>query len=132
MTKVLIIDDDELMQTLYQRVFSLEGFEVAIAISGAAGLEKAVSFQPDIILLDMMMPVVNGLEVLGKLKADPAVKQIPVIVCSNYSEQSMLNRAIALGASHYLVKSDSDPDEVLRIVRGVLAGNSTPEKSAAS
>ncbi|HSX06748.1 MAG TPA: response regulator [Candidatus Saccharimonadia bacterium] len=121
MAKVLIIDDDQSMQSLYQRIFSLEGFEVKVATGGVAGLEQAQSFQPDVILLDMMMPGVNGLEVLGKLKADDKVKHIPVIVMSNYSELSITTHAMQLGASQYLVKSDIEPSELVSVVRATLA-----------
>lgn len=120
MTKVLIIDDDPSMQSLYQRVFSLESFAVEVASGGTIGLEKAHTFSPDIILLDMMMPQVNGLEVLEKLKADPATSAIPVIVMSNYSELNITTRAIQLGANQYIVKSDTDPSAVVEMVREVI------------
>jgi putative two-component system response regulator len=122
MAKVLIIDDDPSMQSLYQRVFQLEGFTVDVAKSGTEGLEKAtVAPLPDIILLDMMMPVVNGLEVLGKLRATPATEKIPVIVMSNYSEFNIKNHADELGISYYLVKSDTEPATAVDLVRGVLS-----------
>lgn len=121
MAKVLIIDDDATMQSLYLRTFQLEGFTVEVAASGTEGLEKAAaSPQPDIILLDMMMPVVNGLEVLEKLKANAATSHIPVVVMSNYSEYNITSRANELGASYYLVKSDIEPTNVVETVRGIL------------
>jgi CheY-like chemotaxis protein len=121
MAKVLIIEEDASMQSLYQRVFQLEGFTVEVAKSGTEGLElTALTPQPDIILLDMMMPVVNGLEVLEKLKANDATKSIPVIVMSNYSELNITSRANELGASYYLVKSDVEPAHVVDVVRGIL------------
>jgi len=121
MAKVLIIDDDQTMQALYQRVFVLEGFEVEVADGGVIGLQKAASFSPDIILLDMMMPVVNGLEVLGKLKGDEMLKDIPVIVMSNYSELDITTHAMQLGASQYFIKSNIEPVALVGIVRTTLA-----------
>jgi len=121
MAKVLIIDDDQSMQSLYQRIFTLEGFEVEVASGGIEGLEKALSFSPDIILLDMMMPVVNGLEVLSKLKADDRLKDIPVIVMSNYSEMGITAHAMELGATQYFVKSDIEPVNLVAVVRTTLA-----------
>src|SRR6266567_9543916 len=121
MPKVLIIDDDQSMQSLYQRSFSLGGFEVAVAQGGNEGFEMAQTGKPDIILLDMMMPGVNGLEVLEKLKADAATKTIPVIVMSNYSEQNITNRATELGADQYFIKSDIDPTALVDIVRDMLS-----------
>jgi len=120
MAKVLIIDDDQTMQALYQRVFLLEGFEVKVAEGGVVGLQKAASFSPDIILLDMMMPVVNGLEVLEKLKSNDALKGIPVIVMSNYSELDITTHAMQLGANQYFVKSDIEPVTLVGIVRTTL------------
>jgi len=120
MTKVLIVDDDQTMRSLYERVFSLEGFTVELGEGGKTGLEKAQTVAPDIILLDMMMPGVNGLEVLEKLKADPATAHIPVIVMSNYSELNISTRAIDLGAAQYLIKSDVDPSVAVEIVRKTL------------
>jgi len=121
MTKVLIIDDDASMQTLYLRIFELEGFTTEVATGGAEGLEKAAaSPQPDVILLDMMMPIVNGLEVLEKLKKNDATSHIPVIVMSNYSELNITTRATQLGARAYLVKSDIEPIDAVKNVRWVL------------
>lgn len=120
MTKVLIIDDDGTMRSLYERVFTLEGFTVELADSGKTGMEKVQTTNPDIVLLDMMMPVINGLEVLEKIKADPATSHIPVIVMSNYSELSISTRAIQLGADQYLIKSDTDPSNAVEIVRKTL------------
>lgn len=122
MAKVLIIDDDGSMQSLYQRVFTLEGFTVEVAAGGTAGMEKAQTANPDVILLDMMMPGVNGLEVLGKLKENPATSNIPVIVMSNYSEFNITSRATQLGAAKYLVKSDTDPTNLVEMVRSLLSG----------
>jgi len=121
MAKVLIIDDDQSMQSLYQRIFTLEGFEVEVASGGIEGVEKALSGSPDIILLDMMMPVVNGLEVLSKLKADDRLKDIPVIVMSNYSEMGITAHAMELGATQYFVKSDIEPVNLVAVVRTTLA-----------
>jgi CheY-like chemotaxis protein len=121
MAHILIVDDDASMQSLYQRAFKLEGFTVEVAASGAAGIERAQSVPPpDLILLDMMMPVVNGLEVLEKLRANATTSNIPVIVMSNYSEFNITTRAKELGANYYLVKSDMDPGSVVQIVRDML------------
>ena len=119
--KVLIIDDDASMQSLYLRTFQLEGFTAEVAKGGAEGIEKAIaSPQPDIILLDMMMPTVNGLEVLEKLKANTSTSNIPVIVMSNYSELNVTTRASELGARYYIVKSDVEPANVVETVRTIL------------
>jgi len=121
MSKVLLIEDDEAVQTLYKRVFSLEGFDIEIADGGQAGLDKVGVFQPDIILLDMMMPGMNGLEVLRRLKADSTTSQIPVIALTNVSELRITEDALSLGANLYLSKSDTEPDNAVQIVRDMLS-----------
>jgi CheY-like chemotaxis protein len=127
MTKVLIIEDDESIRSLYQRAFSLEGFEVDAAAGGSVGLEKAQAARPDIILLDMMMPVMNGLETLRKLKDIPGLSDVPVIILSNYSDQDITNRAVALGAAFYVIKSDVDPAEVVEVARNTISKTGASE-----
>jgi DNA-binding response OmpR family regulator len=121
MTKVLIIEDDPLIYRLYKKLFALEGFEVELADNGLSGLEILPVFKPDIILLDIMMPTMNGLDMLTKIKADPATKDIPVIVLTNVSDMSVAHMATSNGAVLCLIKSQTEPSEVVAAVRGVLA-----------
>lgn len=120
MNKILLIEDDEFMVRMYQRVFSLEGYDVQIAVDGLEGLEKAKSFQPDIILLDVMMPNLNGLQTLEKLKQDPQTKGYPVIMLTNLVNKQDAEYSLKIGAIKYLIKSDYNPKEVLEIVRQCL------------
>lgn len=134
MPKVLLIEDDESVQALYKRVFSLEGFEIEIADGGQAGLDRVEAYHPDIVLLDMMMPSMNGLEVLSKLKASPSTNQIPVIALTNISEMRISEEAISRGAAMYLIKSDTEPDKAVSIVRDLLSkygSNATTNPSEA-
>jgi CheY-like chemotaxis protein len=121
MTKVLLVEDDELIIRLYEKLFKLEGFEIDVAGNGKLGLEKLESSTPDIILLDVMMPEMNGLEMLGKLKEDEKNKNIPVVVLTNVADVSIANEAISRGAVLSLVKSESEPEDVVAAVKGVLA-----------
>jgi len=122
MQKVLLIEDDQLISRIYHRIFSLEGYEVAIAEKGEEGLIKAKSLQPSIILMDLMMPDMDGISALKALKADPTTQKIPVIIVSNASNE-VLEQALAHGAVKYIVKSDKDPREVVEIVKNILVAN---------
>jgi hypothetical protein len=98
---ILVIDDDRAMRNLLSRVLSKEGYNVALAASGAEGLLLAEQLQPAAITLDVMMPSMDGWELLARLKEEPSLADIPVIVITMLSERS---RGFALGADHYLVK----------------------------
>ena len=119
--KILIVDDDPTMYRMYQTIFGMENFEVEVAEDGTSGLEKAKSFGPDLILLDIMMKTVNGLEVLKKLKADDNLHSIPVVVLSNVSDVTVMNEAKANGAAQYVVKSNTEPADMVALVRALLA-----------
>lgn len=122
MTKILITEDDPLMSRMYQKIFTFEGFEVVMAADGQEGLDKIRSEKPTLVILDVMMPKLNGLEVLEKLKADPDTKHIPVIMLTNLSSQQDAENAMLKGAVKYIVKSEHDPKQVADIVKEVLAG----------
>lgn len=122
MAKILIIEDDPLMQRMYQKAFSFDGYEVQVAGDGIEGLDKVRSEKPTIILLDVMMPKMNGLEVLSKLKADPELKKIPVIMLTNLAGSSDAEKALSLGAVKYIIKSEQEPKAVVQMVKEILAG----------
>ncbi len=122
MAKVLIVEDDPLMSRMYQKIFTFEGHEVLLAYDGEEGLESAMKNQPTIILLDVMMPKMNGLQLLEKLKLDPDTKGIPVIMLTNLAGVQDAEAALAKGAVKYIVKSEHEPKEVTAMVKEVLAG----------
>jgi len=130
MAKILIVEDDPLMSRMYQKIFKFEGYDVEMAANGEEGLEKVKSAKPTLILLDIMMPKMNGLEVLEKLKADPATKTIPVVVLTNLAGQSDAEKALSMGAIKYIIKSEYEPKQVANMVKEILAGatrNEVPE-----
>lgn len=100
-TKLLLIDDDPVMQDLIRRYFGSRGFQVMIASGGREGLEKAKSIQPDVILLDVMMPEMDGWSVLSSLKSDPDIASIPVVMTTIVENRKL---GFALGAADYLIK----------------------------
>jgi CheY-like chemotaxis protein len=105
---------------MYGRLFTLEGYDVEIAADGEAGFVKAKEFQPDLILLDVMMPRMNGLELIQKLKEDERTRDIIIILLTNLGIQEKLDEAIRLGAAAVITKSNRSPDEVMKIVEDVL------------
>lgn len=131
MAKILIVEDDLLLSRMYQRVLSSKGDEVDIAYDGEEGLEKAKAQKPDLVLLDIMLPKMNGIEVLEKLKSTPSTKEIPVIILSNLTEDTQLDEAMAKGASKYIKKVNSDPMQVADMIREIVQEKSQgkiPEK----
>ena len=130
MAKILVVEDDALISRMYQKVFESEGYEVFMAVDGQIGLDLARTKKPTIILLDIMMPKLNGLQMLQQLKADPDIAKIPVIVLTNLSGAQDAERALELGAVRYIVKTEHKPKEVFDILKGILAGytrNEIPE-----
>lgn len=127
MIKILIVEDDQLMSRMYQKIFTFEGFEVELAYNGEEGLEKIRATKPTLVLLDVMMPKMNGLQVLEKLKLDPETKAIPVIMLTNLAGQQDAETALSKGAVKYIIKSEHEPKEVSNLVKEVLAGYSRNE-----
>lgn len=128
-TKILIVEDDPLMSRMYQKIFTFEKYEVDMAADGEEALVKAQA-SPTLILLDVMMPKMNGMQVLEKLKADPKTKSIPIIMLTNLAGQQDAETALAKGAVKYIIKSEHDPKEIATMVKEVLAGytrNDIPE-----
>jgi len=123
MAKILLVEDDPLMIRMYQRKLSSDGYNVDLAVNGEEGLVKIRSFRPDLVLLDIMMPKLNGLQVLERVKSDPTIAAIPVVILTNLGgSQQDIERGLELGAVAYLVKSAYRPDEVIAKVKEVLAG----------
>ena len=119
--KILIVEDDSFLLKMYSKKFELEGFEVQTAADGSEGLEKMKSFQPDLVLMDIMMPKMSGLEAMDKAKADPTTKNIPVLVLTNLSTTDDAEAAVKKGAVGFLVKSDVTPSQVLAKAKEILS-----------
>lgn len=111
--KVLVAEDDNFLQKIYQKKLEHEGFTIITANNGIEAVEKTKSELPNIVLLDLMMPQKNGFDALAEIKNDPATKEIPVIVLSNLSQESDIEKVMKLGASDYLIKSNLSLENVL-------------------
>lgn len=118
--KILLIEDDQFLLSMYSTKFEIEGFEVVSADDGEKGVKAAESSAPDIILLDIILPKLNGFEVLEKLQADSKLKNIPVILLTNLSQKSDIDRGLAMGAKDYLIKAHFMPSEVVAKIKSVL------------
>jgi len=132
MKKILIIEDDVFLGDVLTQKLSNEGFEAVLSRDGLDGFNKIKSLHPDLILLDIILPNMNGYEILEAKQKDPTIAGIPVIIVSNSGQPVEINRALALGVKDYLVKAQFDPEEVLVKVRSQLRKNEEPGSEVAS
>lgn len=124
--KILFVDDDQHIVQLYTAVFSKAGFNFSIASNGLEAIEKAGTEKPDLLLLDIMLPDLNGLEVLKKIKQNPQTADITVWMITNLPEQMNEATATSYGASDYLVKSAHTPKQVVEKIRAFF-GEQNPQ-----
>ena len=115
--KILIIEDEELLYDMLKRKLEIEGYEVSIAENGVEGLEKIKKINPDLILLDIVMPEKGGFEVMEELQQEEDYKNIPIIIISNSGQPVEIDRAKELGAKDWLIKTEFDPQEVIEKVK---------------
>lgn len=120
--KILLIEDDQFLGDILQKKLASSGYDVSWEADGAAGFAALKSSQPDLLLLDILLPSMNGYEILEEIKKDPSLAKIPVIIISNSGQPVEITRALELGVKDYLVKAQFDPDEVLAKVRQHIEG----------
>ena len=120
-TKIAIIEDDQAISQMYRFKFEAEGFDVESAENGMLGLALIESMQPDIILLDLMMPIMSGDVMLEKLRASPFGKTVKVIILTNMGEQEIPQKVRDLGVSAVVLKADMTPRQVADLVHTQLA-----------
>lgn len=120
MVKVAIVEDDQAISQMYRFKFESEGYQVETADNGKLGFELTESLKPDIILLDLMMPEMNGDEMLAKLRATPWGKKIKVIILTNMGEQEIPDSVKELGVSGIILKADMTPRQVAEKVKSLL------------
>lgn len=119
--KILVVEDDEFVRDVYIETLKDEGYVVDFAVDGQDGLLKAQEGGFDLILLDMMMPKMNGIDLLSSLKQNPS-KQAngPIILLTNLAQDPVINQAMQLGAKAYLIKSDINPGDLVTYVKKYL------------
>ena len=117
--QVLIIEDEQLLNEAYARVLSAAGISLLRAYNGKEALDVLKNQKPDIILLDLRMPVMDGIEFLKKLQPKDNLPDAKIIVFSNYDDQHEIDEAFSLGAMHYMLKAWATPDELVKLIREV-------------
>lgn len=121
---VCIVDDNDDIRSIYRKKFQVEGFETIGATNGDEAMKVIREKRPTVILLDIQMPVKDGLEVLAELKADDDLKNIPVVILSNIDSEDIFQKVTELGsAEYYLVKSLIDPQKVVDVTIEALAAH---------
>ena len=122
MKKILFIEDEAALQKTLGELLEKEGYQVIRALDGEIGLKSAQTQNPDLILLDLILPKIDGFEVLKRIKSNPQTKDIPVIILTNLERTKDIERAIEAGASTYLVKANYSLDEVLTKIKQAIGG----------
>jgi DNA-binding response OmpR family regulator len=120
MTKIAIIEDDPTISQMYRMKFEADGFDVRMAGNGKVGIELVRKFQPDVVLLDIQMPEMDGVEALKKIRSLSAGKTVPVIILTNLSEEEAPAEMRSLGIHSYIVKANYTPRQVVAHVKTVV------------
>lgn len=119
--KILLVEDSKVVQQMYRNKLTFEQFNVLTADNGMEAIKILSQEKPDIILLDLMMPVMDGYKVLQVVKTDPRLSDIPVLVFSAKGQSEEVEKALNLGAAGYIVKATTKPNEVVEQIRKVLS-----------
>ena len=119
--KILFVEDEAALQKTFSDILKQEGYEISGALDGEKGLELAKSENPDLILLDLVLPKMHGFEVLKALKKDENTKDIPIIVLTNLESMGDVEKALELGATTYLVKASYSLEEVVQKIKKALS-----------
>lgn len=117
----MLVEDSKTIQQLYRNMFTFEQFHVLTADNGVDAIKVLSQERPDAILLDLMMPIMDGYKVLQVVKADPKLSRIPVIVFSTKGQTEEVEKALSLGASGYVVKATTKPKEVVERIKAVIS-----------
>tara|TARA_Y100000310_G_C20664387_1_gene806637 strand:- start:1480 stop:1845 length:366 start_codon:yes stop_codon:yes gene_type:complete len=120
MAKILIIEDDKFLRELISQKVAAEGYEMVGATDGEEALKTAGETQPSLILLDLILPTMDGFEVLRQLKEQEATKDIPVIILSNLGQKEDIDKSMQLGAVDYMIKAHFTPKEILEKIKTIV------------
>lgn len=123
MSKILIIEDDNFLSSLIVEKFMKLGFEVDSAPDGESGLNKIISNKYDLVLLDMILPKMEGFKVLEEVKKNESLKGLPIIVASNLYDKNDIDKAVSLGAKDYIIKAYNSPENIVEKVKLFLQKN---------
>ncbi|MDP3963919.1 MAG: response regulator [bacterium] len=118
--KILLVEDDPFISEMYTTKFERAGYDIEVGMTGKEGLMKAREWMPDILLLDILIPEMDGFEVLSQIKKDPATSKIPVVMLTNLGQKEDIEKGTALGAAAYVIKAHFTPQEVVDKVKSIL------------
>lgn len=121
MSKILIIEDDPFLLKLYDEILKSAGYEVDIAEDGDTGKKKIKSSRPDLVLLDIMLPKINGLDLLEEVRSKADTKDIKVIIVTNLASEEDHARAEKLGVSKYMIKTEYDPNQIVDAIKEIVS-----------
>jgi len=124
--KLLLIEDDVTLVKMYERKFKSDGYEVSIAYDGEEGFKKATVEKPDLIILDIMLPKIDGINLFQKLRSQAVTFKTPVLLLTNFDQEEAVFECFKLGAVDYLVKSNVTPQQVVTKVENLLKGKEGP------
>ena len=117
---ILVVEDDKFLRELIIRKLDEEGYTTSEAVDGEEGAKKTKEEKPDLVLLDLILPGIDGFEVLASIKQNPQTSSIPVIILSNLGQTEDVEKGLKLGAIDYMVKAHFTPGEIVEKVKGVL------------
>ncbi len=120
--KILLVEDETPIRELYKRELDLAGFETDAFATGRDGLTALKAAQYDLVLLDIMLPDLNGLEVLQQMKQDEQTKSVPVVFLTNLGQDTIIQKGFGLGAEGYLIKAALTPDQIVQEVKSIFEG----------
>src|SRR4030042_4237690 len=120
MKKILIIEDDKFLRELIAKKILSEGMDAIEAKDGEEGLRKLEEEKPSLVLLDLILPGIDGFEVLAQIKKDPTLPQIPIIILSNLGQRDDVEKGLSLGAIDFLIKAHFTPQEIIEKIKSVL------------
>lgn len=117
---ILIIEDDKFLRELIAQKLIKEGYDIIEAIDGEEGMKRVKEEKPNLVLLDLILPGIDGFEVLSRMKEDPSLAPIPVIILSNLGQKDEIEKGIRLGAVDYLIKAHFTPGEIIEKIKNIL------------
>ena len=118
--KILIIEDDIALRNVYEMRLKIEGYDIIVSGDGEEGLSVAVKEKPDLVLLDLMMPKISGMDVLDILKSTPETKKIPILILTALTQDSVKTKGYVFGADDFMVKSESKLEEIVKKIKTLL------------
>ena len=117
---ILIIEDDKFLRELIVQKLIKEGFEISEAVDGEEGMKKVKEEKPDLVLLDLILPGIDGFEVLSRMREESALASIPVIILSNLGQREDVEKGLRMGAVDYLIKAHFTPGEIIDKIKAAL------------